>query len=216
MKIIELVQAHGALVAGLLYAALNLANALVKGPEAKGFIGKLIDALSILTRKEASGTLKMPLAKSKSRAGKMELPAALFPFIAVPLAGVLLASCACFGPEKKDSLGCIIVRQIIDCTVDVVKDLAPSVAGIVGSYINGAGTPDWDALLVRLEALGIRDAGCILAQLENDFITKPQSGPDAAMKAKGAMDAFAQWKAKHGISSDVKFKIMAGGKEVLR
>ena len=60
------IQNHAELVAGLAYATLNVINAMVKGPEAKSLVGKLLDAVSVLTRSEAQGTLKLPGMRSSS------------------------------------------------------------------------------------------------------------------------------------------------------
>lgn len=62
---INWISANWELIAGLLYAILNLANGMTKNAEAKSVIGKSIDAISVLTRAEASGTVKLPLVLSK-------------------------------------------------------------------------------------------------------------------------------------------------------
>ena len=68
------VQSHWELVAGIVYCALNIANALFKGPQAQSTIHKLIDALSVLTRAEADGTLKLPLKASGKADAEPVLP----------------------------------------------------------------------------------------------------------------------------------------------
>jgi hypothetical protein len=59
------ISAHWELILGVVYALLNLANGMTKSAEAKSVIGKAIDAVSVLTRAEASGTVKLPLVSSK-------------------------------------------------------------------------------------------------------------------------------------------------------
>lgn len=211
MKALEFCQANWKLIAGLLYAALNLANAVVKGPEAKSVVGKLIDALAFLTRKDADGTLKIPLARSKAGSNaKMKLPA-LLPLL--PL--VLLASCACWQPEHRNDKGCAILHSVIDCTKDALtKQLGRTVSSIIAGFLAGNVSVDWDMLLTRLEEAGIKDGGCILAQIQNDLLSKPAASPTDGERAKIVAGALARWKVKHGLDG-VKYRVVGANGEKL-
>lgn len=52
-------------VAGALYTLLSIINGLVQNPEAKSFIGTVIDGLSFISRAQAPGSIKAPLTLSK-------------------------------------------------------------------------------------------------------------------------------------------------------
>lgn len=129
-----------------------------------------------------------------------------------PMKNLLLAllllnvtSCGCWG-ENSNSKACVVARQIVDCTVDAAKNLGPVAAGILETYVIGNADPDWAAIDLRLEGAGVADAGCILAQLENDFFAKSGASAMYAAKAKGVSSHFTTWKTAHGLGN-VKFKI---------
>lgn len=121
--------------------------------------------------------------------------------------------CYCWQASHRNEPACVVVHQVIDCTVDTAKDLTPAVAGIVMTYLQGTTEPDWAALLLRLESMGLRDAGCVLAQVENDFM-RPSVGPKLdlarAARSKDFGDRFLAWKLTHGLTG-VKFKLPDGG-----
>jgi hypothetical protein len=52
-------------IAGLLYTLFSVINGLVQNPEAKSFLGKLIDGLSFISRAQAPGSIKAPFTMSK-------------------------------------------------------------------------------------------------------------------------------------------------------
>ena len=203
----------------------NLYNGLSEYPKQRAFVRWLIDLLSIVTKKDSANSLKMPFRSSKAPEGKLSMlkkrqkpptpPAPLAVAVLLPFLFITLTGCACWQPEHKNDPKCIVVRQIVDCTTDAIKDMGPVVAGLIGGLINGNTNVDWDMVLSRLEGAGIKDAGCILANLENDFMTKPAASPEYAQRAKMVHDGFASWKAKHGLA-DAKFKVKSNGGTVLR
>ncbi len=67
MHVIEWLRAHGPELLAFVYAAINVANALVRSPEAKTKLGKVADLVSVLARKDAEGTLKKPFTRSRAR-----------------------------------------------------------------------------------------------------------------------------------------------------
>ena len=96
---------------------------------------------------------------------------------------VLLASCACFKPETRNNPECAILNQIVDCTESAVMALAPQFLPIIKQLLaeaTGAGGQiDWTRVEKALISIGIKDGGCILAELAKDFLTPPGPNPQA-------------------------------------
>jgi hypothetical protein len=81
------------------------------------------------------------------------------------------SSCACWQPEHKNDLACVVLHQTLDCTKDAVMSLVPRLLPVVSWVIGGAnGTMDWSQSVKTLEAMGVDASTCTLAQLENDFL----------------------------------------------
>jgi hypothetical protein len=129
----------------------------------------------------------IPSRKAKGK--KMALPpTALLPVI------FMISSCACWTPEHRNDKACVILQQTITCTKDaVLGGLSNAAVAVIGQFVNGATTVDWDGLLVALEAAGVKDGGCILAGLYADFVSKPAATAEHIAKANGlgqALDKF--------------------------
>ena len=137
--------------------------------------------------------------------------------IGMLLATLAAASCACWQPAHAQDKACVVLHQVIDCTETSVATLGPVVAGIISVFVQqGNVNIDWTAVEAKLEAAGIRDGGCVLAQLENDIIGKAQASPEKMERVKVVSDVFWRFKAKHGLH-EVKYKILGSdGKPVLR
>jgi hypothetical protein len=167
-----LVSAHGSELAALAYALLNLANALAKGTEAKSLLMKLADLLSVLTRKDAPGTLKLPLARSSAPARG---PIALVPLVLLGLAPTL-SGCACWG-AKANEPACIVAHQSVDCSTDAIKSLIPQGAALVLALFQGQ-TPDPGEILAALKGFSADAALCIVQAVANDFLRQPRGMVD--------------------------------------
>lgn len=115
-----------------------------------------------------------------------------------------VSGCYCWQPAHRNETACVVAHQTVDCTVDAVKDLVIPIAGLVMVYVQGTSTPDWGSILQRLEGLGLRNAACVLAQLEKDF-AKPAAGPVQA-KAKDVRDQVMAWRLSHDLVG-VQFKL---------
>jgi hypothetical protein len=63
------------LVPVVLGVLVNLANGLTNYPKAKNVLWFLVDLLSVVTKKDAPGTFKLPLARSVNPE-KLQLPVA--------------------------------------------------------------------------------------------------------------------------------------------
>lgn len=135
--------------------------------------------------------------------------------LAIVLALGTLSSCQCFQPETRNTPACAVLHQIIDCTKDaVLSNLSPPIAALIRSYLSDPNqTPNWDGLISALEGAGIKDGGCIIAQLMADFVNKPSSDPMRMVRAKEALSALDRYKARHNIAG-VKYKVMVDGKAV--
>ncbi len=96
-------------------------------------------------------------------------------FLALSLSG-----CACFGEAAQQTKGCIVLRQVLDCSKDTGIDAVMHIVPVLVSLISG-GQMDFDAVLAALTAGGFKDATCIIAALESDFTAKQQN-----LKASGA------------------------------
>jgi len=102
--------------------------------------------------------------------------------ILLPLV-LFIASCKCWQPEHAKDPGCVVLHQTLDCTKDNVMSLAPKLLPIVSWLVGGAnGTMDWNQILMSLGAMGIDTTTCVLAQLENDFLTL-KSAKEGGLKA---------------------------------
>lgn len=129
--------------------------------------------------------------------------------------GVLFISgCQCFQAAHRNDPGCAVVHQIVDCSeatvVALLPELKPLVLSIIQKYTNGDGTVDWVAVGKEVGVLGIKDGGCVLADIQNDYLTNKTAGP----KAKAYLDGIASYRAQHW--PGVKFKFVVDGKTVLR
>lgn len=136
--------------------------------------------------------------------------------LALVMALTTLPGCGCFTPEKRNDPVCVVLHQVIDCSVDVVqKNLGPAVVALIRTYVGDPSqTPNWDGLITALEGAGIKDGGCIIAQLMADFIGKPTADPARMLRAKEAISAFDRYKIKHNLVG-VKYKVIVDGKAVL-
>lgn len=220
--LLELWQANKIWIIPMLsWLALDLANGLKKYPGASSrflWLHGLLDRLSVHSNADAPGTFKMPLKRSKrpgstgGASGRIPAAAALLPFL------FLASSCQCFKAETRNTPACAILNQIIDCTTDaVLSNLGPSVVAMIRTFVADPNqTPNWEGLTDALIAAGIKDGGCIIAQLQADFLklNKPSADPVMMAARKSAANALARFKQKNGISN-VRYKVKVAGEEVL-
>jgi hypothetical protein len=92
----------------------------------------------------------------------------------------------CSEPMRRNSVACVVIRSVVDCTTDsvvsVLPQFLPIVLALVQSLTGADGTVDWDRLGQAFLALGIRDGICILTAIENQYLSetqKPQASPYA-------------------------------------
>jgi hypothetical protein len=139
--------------------------------------------------------------------------------IATALFVVMLSGCACWSSDAKNSPGCIVAHDVVDCTVDAVKEYAPIfgtiLAGIISSGVPADQIP-WDTIVSQVEALGIKDGGCFLAELKNLLFGAKGASPAFLTVRKSVGDALNSYKMKKFNTLNVRFKIIdkASGKAV--
>jgi len=127
-------------------------------------------------------------------------------FMLLSIASLVLPSCACDAPEKRNTIGCAVLHQVIDCTVDAaLSNLGPAAAAIIAQATSG-GPVNWDNLLASLEGAGIKDGGCLIAQLQNDFAIKAASSPQHADNMKAGQSALTRYKIKNKLVG-VKYRV---------
>lgn len=169
--VVDFLRAHGAQMAAVVYALANLANALIKDPEAKSIIGKVVDVVSFLVRAEAQGTVKMPLvsmSKARPMPPSLHLVFALFCTLTLGASGCLPSLAACRSPDLSIAPKCHLEQDLIACGEKSGLDLLPIVVDVVMSAIGG--TFDPSALVSQLESEGFNDVPCLLAAVENYFM----------------------------------------------
>lgn len=125
----------------------------------------------------------------------------------------VLTGCACSSEAHRNDTVCVIAHDIVDCTesgvIAVAPQFLPVVLALVNQLTGGDGSVDWASVEASLLSLGLRDGGCILAELESQFASKPQVTPRSAAQAKGYQAWFAGFRSRH-FPAGVKFRLPGG------
>lgn len=187
----------------------SLRNAFKSRPAAEGFLDALIDVLSCVSykgEKGLAGRASVPGLRSK-KAAKPQLKAIN---VLLPLALVGgLAGCACWSAERRNAPECAVLHGVLDCTEDAaLSTLAPALAEIIHNAIENAASPDWSWVLAQLKGAGVKDGGCILAQLVDQFLRAP-AAPGGAKS--DALDALEEFKLEYNID---KICVNRGGRRI--
>jgi len=132
---------------------------------------------------------------------------------------VSLSGCACWtDKEKMNTPACIVAHDVVDCTLSAVEGSIPYFVNIIGSLINGGMDPNnipWDDIATQAEAMGIKDGGCLLAELKQLVFSKMQASPAMASASKKLSDTLDAYKKKHFGNTSVKFKIKTNDGKVV-
>ncbi len=140
-------------------------------------------------------------------------------FLALLSTWMAVPSCTpsqCLQEANRNTIACVVEHDVVDCTKNTIvsAEFLPLILTIVDTITEADGTVDWSKLEARLESLGIRDGGCILAELQNDLFSKKSVDLKSAKKAATYQDGFATFRQKKW--PGVKFKVRgADGKEVV-
>ncbi len=139
-------------------------------------------------------------------------------FAAIAFAVVSCAgSCACSNPAHRNDPMCVIVKAVVDCTVDNVKAVSSQFEPVIMALIDAAtgidGTVDWSKVnwAGALVNLGVADGGCILAKMQQNYGTTTQLATASARAARQASSASA-WLAAYRAQRwpGVRFKLPGG------
>lgn len=124
-----------------------------KSPGVARWVKAILNFFSVLTHRDAPGTLQLPLglyrpkARPVAPAAPLPVPSAPGPLLALLLAMTLSASCT--GWTKADTQG--LLKGVIDCTVGPLFSATESALPLVTDAIKG-NTEDWKK---KLESIGI-------------------------------------------------------------
>lgn len=120
-----------------------------------------------------------------------------------------MSGCACWtDATKKDTPACVAEHDVVDCTEGAVEAVLPALAQIVLGFITQGIAVDWSAVTVDAENLGLKDGGCLLAEIQQLLDSAPPSASPALLaNRKTFQPAFTAFKTKHFGSTLVKFKV---------
>lgn len=136
----------------------------------------------------------------------------LFKFSLFVITLLTLPSCACWKPEHRNDPQCAIIHGIVDCTESSVIALLPQFKPVVQQLIAEAtgadGKVDWTVVEKGFGALGVKDGGCILADIEKDYLeSTPPGAPPEQLAARASFKAnFDTYRAKKW--PGVKFRVL--------
>lgn len=92
---------------------------------------------------------------------------------------LFMTGCVCFQPAHRNDPQCAVLNQVVDCTEQaVIQNIAqfkPLVQQLIAEAKGENGAIDWTKVEKGLGGIGIKDGGCILADLEKDYMT-PATG----------------------------------------
>lgn len=131
--------------------------------------------------------------------------------VIVALLTLSMSGCGCWTDQQKmNTTGCIVLRDLVDCTSGAVTGALPYFASIVGGLISGGTDPNnipWGDIETQAAGMGIKAGGCFLAELKDLVFHKPSATPAAMAKRKAVEDSLSAYKLKHFGRTNVKFKI---------
>jgi hypothetical protein len=106
---------------GALYTLLSVINGLIKNPEANGFLEKVLDGISFITRQGAEGSVKRPFSYSR-RLGSLAPPSSTPPSaVALLLVPLLMFSACAFGQCLLGKLKASEQPLLVDVTTDLAS-----------------------------------------------------------------------------------------------
>ncbi len=125
--------------------------------------------------------------------------------------GLFLGGCACWtNQQKMNTPACVVAHDVVDCTTNDVAGELPYFASIIGKLLSGGMNPNnipWSDIVAQAEGMGIKDGGCLLAQLKSLLFGSPGGSQEFMATRKTLGDILEQYKMKHFGSTKVQFKI---------
>lgn len=132
---------------------------------------------------------------------------------------ILTGGCACWtDASKKNDIGCVVAHAVVDCSTSAVEtDYAPFIQIVTKLIAGNPGGIDWNQIKQAAEAMGLKDGGCFLAELQNQLFNNQMVSPQMATAYQALHDSLSAYKADRLKDPSIKFKITdkASGKEVL-
>lgn len=136
------------------------------------------------------------------------------PLLLLVIFSLAVPSCICFQPAHRNDPQCAILNQVVDCTEDAVQALLPQFKPMVKQLIAEAtgegGKIDWTQVEKGLGSLGVKDGGCILADVEKDYLNTPSGlaaeRPELAAMKASYKDNFETYRARKW--PGVKFRVI--------
>lgn len=139
--------------------------------------------------------------------------------ILVLLLSLSFAGCACWtDASKKNDIGCVVAHAVVDCSTSTVEtDYAPFIQIITKLLAGNPGGIDWNQIKQAAEAMGLKDGGCFLAELQNALFSNQMVSPQMVAAYQAIQTALTAYKAEKLKDPSVKFRLVdkATGKEVL-
>ena len=91
---------------------------------------------------------------------------------------IIVPGCKCLQPEHRNDPICVVLHtlegDLIDCTKDAaistIPQFEPIVIELIAKVTGSDGKIDWPAFEASLGSLGIKDGGCLLADIEKQYI----------------------------------------------
>ncbi len=175
----------------------------------------LIESLKIAAGSALAYQAVKDAAPSVAKATKKVVVPAVAVILCLFTLTQLTACATCKEELHRNDFKCVLINDIVDCTVDqavaVAPQFLPLVAYVISLVTGTDGTIDWAALEQALVAFGIRDGGCILAALENQYANnanKPQASPRLMQQYRSYTAGFNAYRQKRW--PGVKFKLADG------
>lgn len=107
---------------------------------------------------------------------------------------LFVSSCGCFTVAQQNTTQCILLKQVISCSEDSGSSIAAKVVALILKTVS-TGTIDWSSLETMLEGFGVGDAACIIAAVDQDFVS-PTSKVNPMLKTQWH-NFFDYWRKKH-------------------
>lgn len=109
---------------------------------------------------------------------------------------VAVPGCGCFQAEHRNDPVCAILNQVVDCTESSVvantNQFKPLVQALIAKATGQGGQIDWSQVELALGGIGVKDGGCILADVEKDYLT-PANTPQTPMLSPALLAAKASY-----------------------
>jgi len=127
--------------------------------------------------------------------------------------GIVASQAGCACTSNPNSVQCVVVHAIVDCTEGTIVTQAPGfvpyIEALISTIVGAGGTFDWAGFQDALVGLGLKDAACIAATIEADFASAPRAGAKALAAATAYHAGYSAWLART-FPPGTRFKLPGG------